>query len=936
MFIAATLVAVSSFAQQPRELPSDPEVRKGQLDNGLTYYIRHNDKPAERAEFYLATNVGAIQETPEQDGLAHFLEHMCFNGTKNFPGKSLLEYLQKNGVEFGRNINASTGVEQTIYMLNSIPTVREGLVDTCILIMHDYSHFVTCDPVEIDNERGVIIEEKRTRNTAAWRMFEKSQPYLYGDSKYAKCTIIGSQENLETFKPETLVDFYHTWYRPDNQALIIVGDVDVDRIESKIKEIFADIPAPINPEPKVMPTIPDNEEPVIGIITDPEFPSTTVEILWKIPPTPKEYNNTDAVYANNLIKDIIYLVMAERFGDIASASDAPFLRAQFFIGGFVDTCDGISASYSCKEGEAIPAFKAVMTEIEKMVRYGFTQEEVGRAKDEILSQLEQAVEAADSRKSSEFIQPLINNFFDNDPYMEPEFEYELAQQFCSFITAEVINQAMAMDMIPHNNMIILYEAPQKEGLVHPTEAEFLAAHEEVKASDIQPNEAESAHEPLLDSNALAGSAIKKTAEGLYGSTEWTLKNGVKVVVLPTEYKKDEVIIQLKKMGGTSIIATEDLPSFESNIKTIFDRKQGVSKFPKTTLDKMLAGNTARVGFTLRGMSHILSASSAPKDIETAFQLLYLRFVEPRFDQEEWNSGMTQLASILPNYMNNPDFVFNQQTQSTLYNSPRLVQISQDVMAQASLETYKRVYTGQLFNDAGGAVVYIVGNVDLETLQPLVEKYIGSLPKGKKASEGILDNTLKTVEGRIVNEFSTSMQAPKNSVMNIYTAPYPYTVKNEVACDAIDYIIGMVYTDTLREDEGGTYGAGVNCALDRLPEEEAMLLVQFDTRADKVDVLRDLAKSEFAKLATEGPSEEYFARAIENMKKNLPESRIRNSYWLSNLIRYQEYNEDFDTLYEAAINELTADDVKAAASALSGSGNLIEIVMNPTEETPAEE
>ena len=326
----AIFAAMNVFGQN--QLPNDPAVRKGTLENGLTYYIRHNDKPENRAEFYLATDVGAIQETPDQDGLAHFLEHMCFNGTKNFPGKGILEYLQSIGAEFGRNINASTGVEQTVYMLNNIPLVREGVIDTCLLILHDYSHFVTCDPEEIDKERGVIIEERRARRTADWRMHEKSLPYYYGDSKYSTCTLIGSQENLETFKPESLTSFYHTWYRPDMQAVIVVGDIDVDAVEEKIKSTFADIPAAENPQQKEAYKIPDNTEPVIGIITDPEATSTSIEILWKSEPMPEELNSTDMGMMMELIKQYVSTIMSERFNDITSKPDAPFLSAYMGIG----------------------------------------------------------------------------------------------------------------------------------------------------------------------------------------------------------------------------------------------------------------------------------------------------------------------------------------------------------------------------------------------------------------------------------------------------------------------------------------------------------------------------------------------------------------------------------------------------------------------------
>ncbi len=934
LFLATILAAALSFAQQPQALPNDPAVRTGKLDNGMTYYIRHNDKPAQRAEFYLATNVGAIQEAPDQDGLAHFLEHMCFNGTKNLPGKTMLEYLQSIGASFGGNINASTGVEQTIYMLNNIPVVRESIVDTCLLIMHDYSHFVTNDPEEIDKERGVIIEEKRTRNTAQWRMFEKAMPYLYGDSKYATCTVIGSQENLETFKPESLWNFYQTWCRPDLQAVIVVGDIDVDQVESKIKTLFADIPAPENPQPKVMPVIPDNEEPVIGILTDPELTQTSVEVYWKIPTTPKEFNNTDAVYINDFVKAVIRLVMRERFSDIASRPDAPFLGANFGIGGFVDTADAIQAAVSSKDSEAIPAFKALMTELEKMVRYGFTEGEVSRAKDVILSQAEKEAEAADTRQNAEYIYPLIGNFFDNDPYMDPATELELIQALSPMITAEIINMSL-QNVFPDNNMIVLYYGPEKEGVSHPTEADILAAIEEVEASEIQANEAEAEMEPLLDPATLKGSAVKKESAGINGSTEWTLKNGVKVVVLPTEYKKDQVMIEARKQGGMTLIATEDLPSFENNISAMFESSTGISKFPKTVLDKMLAGSTARVGMNIGTVTHGISASCSPKDLETAFQLLYLKYTDPRFDQDEWDAAMAKLASIVPNYVTTPDYLFSKEVFSTLYgNSPRYQIISEEVMEQASLQTYERVYR-ELFKDAAGTVVYIVGNVDFATLKPLVEKYIGSLPKGKKATEINAGNAYKVVSGQVENEFAAAMHSPKCSVILTWNADVPYSVKSEVAYDALEYILNMVYTDTLREDEGGTYGAGVGCNTGRTPFENVRLMTQFDTNEESCDKLVALAIDGLKKLAEEGPTDEFYGRTIENMKKMIPENRISNRYWLSSLIKYNDYGEDYVSLYEAAVNELTPADVKAAAETLIESGNLIKVVMSPQPEAAAE-
>ena len=317
-----------AMQQMMAALPNDPAVRVGHLDNGLTYYIRHNELPARRAEFYLATNVGAIQETPDQDGLAHFLEHMCFNGTEHFPDKGILDYLRSIGAEFGRNINASTGFEETQYMLNNIPVERESVVDTCLMILCDYAHFVNNDPVEIDKERGVIIEERRSRRNASWRMMEGSLPIFFEGTKMADCTLIGRQESLETFKPESLTTFYTTWYHPDMQAVIVVGDVDVDRTEAKIQEIFSVIPKCENPQPKAHLSIPDHAEPRVGILTDPERTNPSISVIWHSEATPEIYNSTSLAPTEDLIKVMIQLVMQERFADITSKPDSPYLGAQ--------------------------------------------------------------------------------------------------------------------------------------------------------------------------------------------------------------------------------------------------------------------------------------------------------------------------------------------------------------------------------------------------------------------------------------------------------------------------------------------------------------------------------------------------------------------------------------------------------------------------------
>ena len=924
LFIAALFAASMAFGQTP--LPNDPAVRTGKLDNGMTYYIRHNDQPAQRAEFYLATDVGAFQETDDQDGLAHFLEHMCFNGTKNFPGKALLEWLQSIGAEFGRNINASTGFEQTQYMLNNIPVVRESVIDSCLLVLHDYSHFVTCDPAEIDAERGVILEERRTRRDASWRMFEKSLPYYYGDTPYAKRTLIGGEEQLKTFAYESLTNFYTTWCRPDLQAVIVVGDVDVDQIEAKLKTIFADIPAPVNPQPKVLHKIPDNVEPIIGIITDPEATSSSIEVMWKSEPMPKEYMNTDVAFMMDLIKQYVRLIMRERFTDITSRPDAPFLGGSFYISNLCNSCDATFGNVTFKEGDAINAFAAFMTEIEKMKRFGFTDGEVQRAKDNIISNYEKAVEAAPTRKNADFVYPLLYNFYDNKSYLEPATALQLAQMVCASINSAVLNQ-IAPQLITDENMVILYNGPEKEGLANPTEQEIAAVLAAVKTAEIAANVEENVNEPFI-SGELKGSKVKKAQETIYGATEWTLKNGVKVVVLPTQHKQDQVLFNLQMDGGKTLIATEDMPSFEDNIWTLFQNNSGISKFSGTQVPKMLAGKNLSVSPYIGGTKHGISGTSTPKDLETALQIAYLYFADPRFDENEYQTGIQQINALLPNIAKNPDFVFQNEMNRILYgNNPRIVELNEETMAKADLATIERVYR-ELFKDAAGATLRIVGNVDPEAIKPMVEKYIGSIAKGKKADVVNSDNVIRFAKGKIDEAVAIEMQTPKSTVLQLYSAYMPVDTKTEVALEVAKYVLDMIYTKSIREDEGGTYGVGVAMVGQREPEERALIQVYFDTNPESAAKLREIATKGLKELAENGPDQDKFNMAIENFKKNLPESRINNSYWMSNLSHYYDYGTDYDAEYEAAINTVTPEDVKAVLQAILAQNNLIEITSSP--------
>ena len=924
IFIAAMFAAAVAFGQTP--LPNDPAVRTGKLENGLTYYIRHNDQPAQRAEFWIATDAGAHQEEDHQDGLAHFFEHMCFNGTKNFPGKSMLEYLQSIGAEFGRNINASTGFEVTQYMLNNIPVVRESIVDSCLLVLHDWSGFVTCAPEEIDNERGVIIEEKRSRDGADWRMYMDARKYIYGDTPYAKRTLIGGYDQLANFEHQSLIDFHKKWYRPDNQAVIVVGDIDVDAVEAKIKALFSDIPVPTESNEKPVVKIADNVEPIVGIITDPEAQYSYFDLIWKSEPMPKQFNNTDVGFMTELIKDYVEQIMSERFSDIAADPASPFIQAALYFYPVCNECDATRGQVLFREGEAQKALTAFLVEIEKMKRFGFNEGEVQRATDNIISYYEKAAEAASTRKNGDFVQPLLNNFYKNEPYLDPALALQLVQGICPQLNAQVLNQ-VAAQLIIDENLVILYNGPAKEGSVIPTEEEVRNVIATVKNVEIQANVEENINEPLI-SGQLKGAKVKKSAETVYGATEWTLKNGVKVVVLPTQYKKDQVIFNLSKEGGMTLVATEDMPSFEDNIWQLYLQNSGISKFAGKDIPKLLAGKSLSVSPFISGVRHGVSGQSTPKDLETALQIAYLYFTAPRFDENEYMTGINQINAILPNLKANPDFQFQIAMNNILYgNNPRVVNLTDETLAKANLATIERVYR-ELFKDAAGATLTIVGNVDLETLKPLVEKYIGSLPKGKKATEINKDNVISFAKGEVNEVVKLEMQAPKSTVLQLYTAYAPVDTKKAVALEAANYIMDMIYTKTIREDEGGTYGVGTSMVAQRTPEERLIAQVYFNTNPESVEKLSALAVKGLKELAENGPTQEHFNMTVENFKKNIPESRINNSYWMGCLQHWYEFGIDKDAEYEAALNALTPEDVKAALQELLSQGNVINIASFP--------
>ncbi len=860
---------------------------------------------------------------------------MCFNGTRNFPGKSILNYLRSIGAEFGRNINAATGFEETQYMLNNIPVERESVVDSCLMILRDYSHFVLNEPKEIDAERGVIIEERRQRRNAGWRSMERSLPYYFGpESNLAQCTLIGLQEHLETFKYESLTDFYQTWYHPGNQAVVVVGDVDVDRTEQTIKDLFGVIPAKENPLKKPIQAIADHAEPRVGIVTDPETTSPSIEVIWHSEALPEIANATPVGAVTDLIENIFAMVMRERFNDITSKPASPYLSGSLGVSSLIyEDIDAIMGDVALREDNILGGFKDYYTELIRLKKYGITDAEFARAKADILSMYETRVNRAATRQNPEFVRPILANFFDKEPIMEPDMEKQIVEAFFGQVNAAAVNQ-FAAQVGGFENLVVVYNGPEKEGIATPTAEQLLKVMAEVEASDIAAPEGEDIPEAFLNPAKLKGAKVTKTATTIYGATEWTLKNGVKVVVYPTDLQKDQILFTLTKQGGESLIPTEELASFDDSIFGLFQNNSGVSSFSGTTVTKMLTGKNLSVNAFIDPLEHGISGRSTVKDLETAFQLMYLEFVDPRFDAEEWQNGIDQIEAILPNMVNQPNYKLQTELYKTLYgNHPRRQMLSAEKVAQANLETVERNYR-KLFADAAGATLVIVGDVNTEALKPLVEKYVGSLPKGKKATNWV-DNNENIVKGQVQNIFSVDMQTPKSTVLQVYSADIPFSYEKDAALEAISYIMDMRYVESLREEEGGTYGASTAGQLSRRPKERGLFQVYFDCKPALCDKLRELAVKGLKDLAENGPTDEEVNMAKLNLQKNIPESRQRNNWWKNGIENYLLRGEDRDALYEAAVNSLSKERIQGTLQEILSQGNFTELVMRPAATAEAE-
>lgn len=910
--------------QQVPAIPVDPNVRIGKLDNGLTYYIRHNAKPEHRAEFYIAQKVGSILEEDNQRGLAHFLEHMCFNGTTHFPGNALREYLESNGVKFGENLNAYTSVDETVYNISNVPVIRDGIIDSCLLILHDWANDLTLDPKEIDEERGVIHEEWRTRQSPMMRMYETIFPIIYKGSKYAYRLPIGTMEVVDNFPYQDLRDYYEKWYRPDQQGIVVVGDIDVDQIEAKIKKMFSDIEMPENAAKREYFPVPDNDEPIIAIATDKEQPRAQIMVFYKHEPVPNEMKTSMNYMIQDYASYMISIMMNARLAELTQTPNPPFLGAEVEDGNyFVSKTKDAFAGYAVTKEDGIDTGLAgLLREMERMHRFGFTESEYARAKAEYLRALESAYNERDKQKNGSYVNVYVRNFIDNEPMPGIENEYTIMNQIVPNIPIEAIN-AMAKEMISDKNMVVTIVGPEKEGLVYPTKEAINKIIKDSKTEELTAYVDKVSDEPLIANEPKAGKIVSIDNNGKFGTTILTLSNGIKVIVKKTDFKADQIIMRGFSFGGNSLFPDSEMVNILTMNKVV--GLGGLGNFSVTDLNKVLAGKRASASASVSGFTEGISGSCSPKDMETMLQLAYLNFTAPRMDQDAFESYKNRTKAGLKNQEMDPMVAYYDSVRAAIYqHHPRATRLKADMVDKIDYNKIMEMYKDR-FKDAGDFTFIFVGNIDLEAAKPLFEKYLASLPStGRK--ETFRDTKMDMRKGSYKNEFAKKMETPKATILAYYNGEIPYTFENNILMSTLSQVLDIVYTREVREKEGGTYGVGVDGGISKYPKETFDLQIMFDTDPDKREKMLDIVLAQAQKIAKEGPQAEDLNKVKEFMLKKHKENMKENGYWMGILNEYYYTGADMLDGYDAIVSGITPAKIQKFAKQLLDQKNLTEVIM----------
>jgi zinc protease len=921
-----TLLFLSAQSNLKQEVPLDPEVRHGVLENGMTYYIRHNQEPKERASFYIVQNVGALLEEDHQNGLAHFLEHMAFNGTEHFEGKGILNTLERHGVAFGRNINAYTSFDETVYNISDVPVNRPGLLDTCLLILRDWSNHLLLTDEEIDLERGVITEEWRTRRNSNFRMREQWFPVLFKDSKYAVRDVIGDTTVIKYHDPEVLRKFYHDWYRTDLQAIIMVGDFDVVDMEEKVKALFSTIPAVDNPIERPFFPIPYHKGTRFVVATDPEATQAQLTMYTLF----ENYDMKDKTLQNlrdGYVRSLYNSMSGMRIQELLQKGEPPFINGFSQVGGFVRGYDAYNLGAVAKPNSQAEALEAILIETERIRRHGFAESELERAKANYLTNLESRYKQRDKIRNDAFARQLSGHYLVKSPVPGIEFEYDFANSVMSGISTLEVSGMAKVWLKPENRTLVI--TGPSEGEVFLTEEEAMAIIAKVENMDIPPYEDGLSGASLID-NELKGAQIVKTIVlEDFNAVEWTLSNNVKVVYRHADYEKDNVSLSAYSPGGTSLWGDEYVPSM--GMMNDFIASYGVGEFDAIALQKLLAGKRVNVRPVVSGQSEGFNGSAAPRDFETLMQLVYLYFEHPRFDQEAHDALMSRYKAYISNMQNEPRKIMSDSLSRILHNyHPRVRLMDLQYLEDVKFEHVKKIYQDRI-KDAGDFTFFIVGNIEEEIVKPMVEKYLGSLTYTGR-TETWKDLGIRPPSGTTEKRIPVPLETPKANV-NIYCInDVKYNAHNNMVMRVVHGILNLRYIETIREEEGGTYGVGVGWSHSKEPVEEGRFTMTFDTDPEKADYLKAIVYREIYKILENGPTPDDFEKTIQNILKDREQARNHNNFWLNALSGYyiQGINFADPSNYEDLIKGLTVADIRYFAREFFTDGNTIEVVFLPKE------
>ena len=933
--IVALFFVCNIYAQQGK-INNDNTIRKGILPNGMTYYIRHNAQTKGVADFYIAQKVGSILEEKRQRGLAHFLEHMAFNGTKHFPGNTLqpgiVAWCESVGIKFGANLNAYTSVDQTVYNISAAPVTREGVIDSCLLILNDWSHELLLTDKEIDKERGVIEEEWRTRRSgmAMQRLSEQAMPVIYAGTKYSDCMPIGNIDIVRTFPYNDLRDYYSKWYRPDLQAIIVVGDINEDKIEEKIKKLFAKIPLPQNPAHRIYYPIGNNEKMILYTATDKEQPTVNFTLYMKRDVTPKQERNTIQNYADDYKTNILRMAINDRLEELSRTKNAPFISASVRSGNFflASTKDAFELSGVLKEGKVLEAIQLLVGEVERARANGITIDELKRGKAEMLSYAENDYNDRSNRRNGEFVEQCVQNFLEETPIIEPEKELEIVRKLDKTVTIDDVN-ALAKTIITNQNQVVTMFGPDKNTFKMPTNSSIENAILKAQKQHYTPYKTQNTlTERLITKLPKPGSIISERTYK-YGYTEFTLSNGLKVYVRPTNFEPDEVNLKLFSLGGKNIYPDSEMPNLTYLMAgaTI----GGVAQYNDLTLEKMLAGKTATVTPFIDNDTRGMAGTSNVKDTKTLLELVYLYFTQPRKDPQAFKNLMEQQQEFLTNAHVNPMLAYNDTLHKVAYATNRMASMDKEQLKRVNYNRIMHIYK-ELFANAANFKLILTGNININKLRPLLCQYIATLPSNN-TKETIGTYEPKLVDGKKTYIFHKKQTTPTAITTIVIKGKMEYNNRNELLMDAIGQLLRIVYTEKVREDKGGTYSVQASGNLQHHPNDEALLRIAFQTDPQKYNDLIPIVYKELEKMATEGPSQQDLDKVKAYELKVYNQVLRMNNYW--EYVLYTDlYNGiDVDTDFRYIVENMTCDDIRTTLRNLLNQNNCIEVTMTqPT--TPA--